>query len=405
MFSPHQSIKQRRLQEYERIKRANRRRLMGAVVVALIAGLGMWQLLSMADNSAAPESIAVSSNIPSNTAASSHTGTTSEAYIGNTQAVEAEADRLPEASATDAVSESDVRLSVLPNPMKRRPLAWQEGQTQIQTPSGEQAVSEAVQAQVDVPVKFLSKVKPANPTAAAPRRATPGQTPSTASRNTASSRRNTNSDTASSTTRPSQESARNTASGSPPRDTGRSRSQTAATSSAQTTPSRTATAAAAENRTRSNNTAAANAPATPNTGRSSASAGSTKPAAQASGSPSRNNPSTASSGSNSRAEAILNSRNPRTQDKQTGTTDPNAVLEGNNRRRLIQVGVYSDENRAREVQRSLAGAGISAYVASVEGSNGKQYRVRTGTYPTAAAADQAMAKIKMQGLDGIFLDR
>lgn len=76
------------------------------------------------------------------------------------------------------------------------------------------------------------------------------------------------------------------------------------------------------------------------------------------------------------------------------------------RRMVIQVGAYTTEEQARAVQKRLADAGVSAYVAPPANKGGNAlYRVRTGSYPNRQAAGQAMGKIKSQGLDGILLER
>ena len=76
------------------------------------------------------------------------------------------------------------------------------------------------------------------------------------------------------------------------------------------------------------------------------------------------------------------------------------------RRMVIQVGAYTTEEQARAVQKRLADAGVSAYVAPPANKGGNAlYRVRTGSYPNRQAVGQAMGKIKSQGLDGILLER
>ena len=76
------------------------------------------------------------------------------------------------------------------------------------------------------------------------------------------------------------------------------------------------------------------------------------------------------------------------------------------RRMVIQVGAYTTQEQARAVQKRLADAGVSAYVAPPANKGGNAlYRVRTGSYPNRQAAGQAMGKIKSQGLDGILLER
>ncbi|MBH5330008.1 SPOR domain-containing protein [Eikenella sp. S3360] len=76
------------------------------------------------------------------------------------------------------------------------------------------------------------------------------------------------------------------------------------------------------------------------------------------------------------------------------------------KRMVIQVGAYTSEEQARAVQKRLADAGVSAYVAAPPNKGGNAlYRVRTGSYPNRQAAGQALGKIKAQGLDGMLLER
>ena len=72
---------------------------------------------------------------------------------------------------------------------------------------------------------------------------------------------------------------------------------------------------------------------------------------------------------------------------------------------MIQVGAYTSEDQARAVQKRLADAGVSAYVAPAQSNGNQLYRVRTGTYANAQAANQSLAKIKALGLDGMLLER
>ena len=103
-------------------------------------------------------------------------------------------------------------------------------------------------------------------------------------------------------------------------------------------------------------------------------------------------------------EDILNNRaanhvagNGKAADNQSAQTE---------RRMVSQVGAYTTEEQARAVQNRLADAGVSADVAPPANKGGNAlYRVRTGSYPNRQAAGQAMGKIKSQGLDGILLER
>ena len=70
---------------------------------------------------------------------------------------------------------------------------------------------------------------------------------------------------------------------------------------------------------------------------------------------------------------------------------------------IIQAGAYSSSAQANQVLQKLADAGVSAHVSESETSKGTVYRVRTGSYPNRTAANQALAKIRQQGLDGMVI--
>ena len=70
---------------------------------------------------------------------------------------------------------------------------------------------------------------------------------------------------------------------------------------------------------------------------------------------------------------------------------------------IIQAGAYSSSAQANQVLQKLADAGVSAHVSESETSKGTVYRVRTGSYPNRAAANQALEKIRRQGLDGMVI--
>ena len=109
-------------------------------------------------------------------------------------------------------------------------------------------------------------------------------------------------------------------------------------------------------------------------------------------------------GGNLSPEDILNNRAARQAERTQ--TDPQAILNGRSETRtMIQVGAYTSEDQARAVQKRLADAGVSAYVAPAQSNGNQLYRVRTGTYANAQAANQSLAKIKALGLDGMLLER
>ena len=67
---------------------------------------------------------------------------------------------------------------------------------------------------------------------------------------------------------------------------------------------------------------------------------------------------------------------------------------------MIQTGAYRSQEQAKKIQQRLADAGYSASISEADTANGKVYRVRTGSFPNQEAAQKALARIRMQGLDG-----
>ncbi|SUA35838.1 tetrapac protein [Neisseria zoodegmatis] len=85
-------------------------------------------------------------------------------------------------------------------------------------------------------------------------------------------------------------------------------------------------------------------------------------------------------------------------------SDPKAILEGKtNTKAMIQIGAYSSRRQAQQMQQKLADAGVSTYVSETETSKGKVYRVRTGSYPNREAAAKALEKIRQKGADGMVI--
>ncbi|WP_274584890.1 SPOR domain-containing protein [Neisseria leonii] len=102
-----------------------------------------------------------------------------------------------------------------------------------------------------------------------------------------------------------------------------------------------------------------------------------------------------------RARAALNN-----QAAKNAKADPQAILNGKaGGGAVIQAGAFTALAQAEQVQQKLAGAGISAYIREADTSKGKVYRVRTGAYPSRAAAEAALAKVRAQGLDGMVIGR
>ena len=84
--------------------------------------------------------------------------------------------------------------------------------------------------------------------------------------------------------------------------------------------------------------------------------------------------------------------------------DPKEILNNQKgRRAMIQAGAYNSQAQAKKVQQRLADAGYSASINEVDTAKGKVYRVRTGTFGSQEAAQNALAKIRLQGVDGVVI--
>ncbi|HYW58116.1 MAG TPA: SPOR domain-containing protein [Polaromonas sp.] len=66
-------------------------------------------------------------------------------------------------------------------------------------------------------------------------------------------------------------------------------------------------------------------------------------------------------------------------------------------RHVVQVGAFSDADKAKEVRQKLEKAGLKTYTQVADTKDGKRIRVRVGPFATKADADKAASKIK--GLD------
>ena len=97
-----------------------------------------------------------------------------------------------------------------------------------------------------------------------------------------------------------------------------------------------------------------------------------------------------------KAQAALNNQS----GKQS--TNPKAILNGEQSgKAIVQAGAYTSESQAKQIQQRLAQAGIKTHINEVNTAKGTTfYRVRTGTYPSRAAANQALGRIRMQGVEG-----
>jgi len=72
---------------------------------------------------------------------------------------------------------------------------------------------------------------------------------------------------------------------------------------------------------------------------------------------------------------------------------------------MINVGLFADDNNARNAAAKLNDAGLTALQQVLHTSKGKRTRVRTGPYDTQAEADAAADKIHGLGLDAIVFQQ
>lgn len=69
---------------------------------------------------------------------------------------------------------------------------------------------------------------------------------------------------------------------------------------------------------------------------------------------------------------------------------------------VVNVGLFADENNARNAASKLSDAGIPVLVNDMEFAKGKRTRVRAGPFATQAEAERAADKIHFIGLDAII---
>lgn len=71
----------------------------------------------------------------------------------------------------------------------------------------------------------------------------------------------------------------------------------------------------------------------------------------------------------------------------------------------INVGVFADENNARNAFVKLADVGLPAYTQELKGKKGKLTRVRVGPYTSVAEAERSAEKIRSLGLDALVFQQ
>ncbi|WP_239428305.1 SPOR domain-containing protein [Snodgrassella communis] len=84
---------------------------------------------------------------------------------------------------------------------------------------------------------------------------------------------------------------------------------------------------------------------------------------------------------------------------QGSTSNSKAVVE----RTVIQIGAYTTEAQANQVQQRLAVAGVATTISSSQTSKGTLYRVRSRVYNSRSQAMQNLDKVRAVGLDGLVI--
>ena len=75
------------------------------------------------------------------------------------------------------------------------------------------------------------------------------------------------------------------------------------------------------------------------------------------------------------------------------------------KRASVQVGAYRDINAAKAAQQKMKGLNYSSSIEEINTDKGKVYRVRTGSFPNKSEAELAASKLKARGLGGIVLEQ
>lgn len=71
----------------------------------------------------------------------------------------------------------------------------------------------------------------------------------------------------------------------------------------------------------------------------------------------------------------------------------------------INVGLFADDNNARNAMAKLSDAGLPAYTQEVQGKKGKFTRVRVGPFDSAAEAERSADRIRSLGLDALVFQQ
>jgi DedD protein len=73
---------------------------------------------------------------------------------------------------------------------------------------------------------------------------------------------------------------------------------------------------------------------------------------------------------------------------------------------VIQLGAFSEANRAKDRHAQMVNAGVKGYTELIKTPTGDKTRVRAGPFPSRDAAEKANERLKALGMtDGIVVPR
>ncbi|HMV05730.1 MAG TPA: SPOR domain-containing protein [Accumulibacter sp.] len=72
---------------------------------------------------------------------------------------------------------------------------------------------------------------------------------------------------------------------------------------------------------------------------------------------------------------------------------------------FIQLGAFTEAEKAKQLQGKVGGAGVDTYTESYNAPDGSRTRVRAGPFPNREAADKALEKLKQLGVSGAVVGK
>ncbi|MDR3322830.1 MAG: SPOR domain-containing protein [Zoogloeaceae bacterium] len=102
-----------------------------------------------------------------------------------------------------------------------------------------------------------------------------------------------------------------------------------------------------------------------------------------------------------RAAAILAGRAPDVASASTATPTPTPPGGAANTQHVILIGAFSNEANVQNLKTKLGELGVRVYTEPLESPQGAKTRVRAGPFPSRAAAEGALEKMKRIGVSGV----